>query len=400
MKKDYLKGKMPATVRVGIGFMLCLLLLSFMTPLLKGDRPIILRNGHEIYFFPKNVSRTIVSDSIWLLYPLIPISEKNIDLKRRLLPPLSVSVYNGNMMRHWAGTDHLGRDVAAGLIGGIWYALSIGFGVMFISLISGIILGGGSGWYGDQQIQWSPVGGVIRLLVLIIIMMVLILWAELYQMKAVGGKALTMMICGFILFICIIFYLTDTFEKKRKLSAKWIKFPLDSTISKIIEWLTAIPALLMILALTAIISQQNIWTMIGIISILTWPLSARLVRSEVLRRKYQPYLQQVRHLEIPFIKILVRDLLPNIWTPLIAVFAFGFSGVIMLDATLSFLGLGLPIEQVNWGNQIGGIRRHPEAWWLVVFPGMMIAGILISLNSIGSWLQEKTGARGRRLRWY
>lgn len=400
MKKDFLKWQMPVSVRWSAGFLLCLIILSLMTPLLKGDRPIILKTGQETYFFPKDFSRTTSSDSVWQVWPLIPISEKNIDLKRRLLAPMSVSSQGENAIRHWAGTDHLGRDVAAGLIGGIWYALSIGFGVMMISLIIGIVLGASSGWYGDQQIRWSPAGGIIRIVSLIIFIILSIHWMDLFQMKALSGSAITVMICGGLCVLLIILYFIHTFENKRKLNKLWIKFPLDSAISRIIEWLTAIPALLIILALTAIVKQQSIWTMIGIISILTWPLSARLVRSEVLRKKYQPYLQQVSHQEVPFIRVLIRDLLPNIWTPLITVFAFGFSGVIMLDATLSFLSLGLPIEQVNWGNQLGGIRRHPEAWWLVVFPGLMITGILVSLNIIGNWLQDKAGAKGRRLKWH
>ncbi len=400
MRKDFLKWQIPVKVKLSIGFMLCLMLLSFMTPLLKGDGPVILKTGNETYYFPKQSSKTIHPDSGWQLRPLIAISEKNIDLKRRLLSPMSISGQGENANRHLAGTDHLGRDVAAGLISGIWYALTIGFGVMIISLFIGIIMGASAGWYGDHGIKWSIAGALIRSIALFIFLIVIIHGYDLLQMFVLGAGAFAFMFCCSLFILVLIFYFINLLEKKRKLETNWIQFPLDSAISRMIEWLTAIPALLIILALSAVVKQQSVWTMIGLISLLTWPLTARLVRSEVLRRKYQPYLQQALHQEIPFWKLLLRDLLPNIWTPLITVFAFGFSGVIMLDATLSFLSLGLPIEQVNWGNQLGGIRRHPEAWWLVVFPGLMIAGILISLNVIGNWLQDKAGAKGRRLKWY
>lgn len=400
MRKDFLKWQIPVKVKLSIGFMLCLIFLSFMTPLLTGDGPIILKTGNETYYFPNKSSETIDPDSGWQLRPLISISEKNIDLKRRLLTPMSISGQGANTIRHWAGTDHLGRDVAAGLISGIWYALTIGFGVMLMSLFVGIILGASAGWYGDQNIKWSIAGALIRSIAFVVFLMVIIHWFDLLQLFVLSTGKFAFLFCCSLFILVLIFYFINLLEKKRKIGAEWIHFPLDSAISRMIEWLTAIPALLIILALSVIVKQQSVWTMIGLISILTWPLTARLVRSEVLRRKYQPFMQQALHQEIPFRKLLLRDLMPNIWTPLITVFAFGFSGVIMLDATLSFLSLGLPIEQVNWGNQLGGIRRHPEAWWLVVFPGLMIAGILISLNVIGNWLQDKAGAKGRRLKWY
>jgi peptide/nickel transport system permease protein len=400
MKMNFRIWKMPQSVKWSIGFMLLLMLLSIMTPLLKGDNPIIQKSGNETFYFPDQASHTNSSDSFWQLRPMIPISEKNIDLKRRLLPPLSVSGHGINTIRHWAGTDHLGRDVAAGLLEGIWYALAIGFGVMIISFIIGIILGASSGWFGDKEIKWSPIGALIRFMLLSILLILILHWINLFALNAFNTDIFIVMLSLCLIAIVLIFYFISILENKRLMKSKWLKIPLDSVISRIIEWLTAIPALLIILALTAIVKQHSIWTMISLISILTWPLTARLVRAEVMRRKYQPYLQQVRHQEVPFVKVLIRDLLPNIWTPLITVFAFGFSGVIMLDATLSFLSLGLPVEQVNWGNQIGGIRRHPEAWWLVLFPGLMIAGILISLNIIGNWLQDKAGAKGRQLKWF
>lgn len=380
--------------------MIMLMLLSIITPLLKGDSPIILKTENETFYFPNESSQINTSDTSWQLLPIIPISEKNIDLKRRILPPLSISGQGEDAIRHWAGTDHLGRDVAAGLISGIWYALVIGFGVMIISLIIGIILGASSGWFGDEEIKWSPVGALIRIISAIIFLILILHWIDLFTLNALSSENIIIMISCCLIALIIIFYLMDYLEKKRAIKAKWIKIPLDSAVSRIVEWLTAIPALLIILALTAIVKQQNIVSMISLISILTWPLTARLVRSEVMRRKYLPFLQQVRHQEVPFATVLIRDLMPNIWTPLITVFAFGFSGVIMLDATLSFLSLGLPLEQVSWGNQIAGIRRHPEAWWLVLFPGLMIAGILISLNIIGNWLQEIAGAKGRQLKWF
>lgn len=379
--------------------MILLILISFLTPFIKGDSPIILKTGDQTLYFP-SPSSSLASDTVWKWLPLIPVSEKNIDLKRRLLPPLSISTQGENTIRHWAGTDHLGRDVAAGLISGIWYALLIGFGVMIISLLIGIILGACSGWFGNQEIKWSPSGTLIRTCLLIASIILILHWIDLKVMNAISNGSVIFLIVCILIVLIVTFYFLKLLEKRRKLQSSWIKIPIDNSISRIIEWLTAIPALLIILALTAIVKQQNVLTMIILISILTWPLAARLVRAEVMRRKYQPYLQQLRHQEMPFIKILFRDLLPNIWTPLITVFAFGFAGVIMLDATLSFLSLGLPVEQVNWGNQIGGIRRHPEAWWLVVFPGLMIAGILISLNIIGNWLQDKAGAKGRQLKWY
>jgi peptide/nickel transport system permease protein len=75
-------------------------------------------------------------------------------------------------------------------------------------------------------------------------------------------------------------------------------------------------------------------------------------------------------------------------------FIFGISSAILAESSLSFLGIGLPTEEINWGRLLAQSRNHFDAWWLVVFPGFAIFFTLLSLYAIGNaWQKEKVGSR-------
>jgi peptide/nickel transport system permease protein len=162
-----------------------------------------------------------------------------------------------------------------------------------------------------------------------------------------------------------------------------IRLPLDLTLMKIIELLGAVPRLLLILCLAAFLRPSV--SMVVLLAMLTyWPAIARLTRAEILKIRTVPYVEAAVALGYHPGRILLRHALPNISVPLLVAIAFGLTNLIALEATLSFLGIGLPPEMPSWGRIISSARSNFAAWWLIVFPGMVITLTVISIQNVNN----------------
>jgi len=172
-----------------------------------------------------------------------------------------------------------------------------------------------------------------------------------------------------------------------------ISLPIDLITTKIIEVLNSIPTLFIILAFLAIFTKPSIWNVIIIISIIGWPKFARLVRAEILQIKNIEYIESAKSIGLSDFQIILKHALPNAITSVISITAFAISGAILLESTLSFLGLGIPLDQVSWGSMLADARVNFSSWWLALFPGLAIFFVLISFYIIGNQLNEKMNAR-------
>src|SRR5690606_24673401 len=135
----------------------------------------------------------------------------------------------------------------------------------------------------------------VRFVYLLVAVVFLFYYIDIYRFGAITVWQMLIVLAGLSITGWCLFLLLQKLDQRRKLNSVWVKLPLDTILTRIVEWLSAIPALLILLALSSIVKQQNIGTMILIISFLSWPMTARLVRSEVMRRKYMPYLLQEQH---------------------------------------------------------------------------------------------------------
>ena len=133
--------------------------------------------------------------------------------------------------------------------------------------------------------------------------------------------------------------------------------------------------------------------MIIIISIIGWPKFARLVRAEILQIKNLEYIESAKSIGLSDFQIILKHALPNAITSVISITAFAISGAILLESTLSFLGLGIPLDQVSWGSMLADARVNFSSWWLALFPGLAIFFVLVSFYIIGNQLNEKMNAR-------
>ncbi|MEL6668491.1 MAG: ABC transporter permease, partial [Bacteroidota bacterium] len=173
----------------------------------------------------------------------------------------------------------------------------------------------------------------------------------------------------------------------------WLKqkstIPLDFFALRLIELITSIPGLVLLIAFLGIIENPSVWWVMLLIGGLRWTGIARFLRAELLRIRQLPYIESARVLGFNDWYILRKHALPNAWGPVIVAMSFGIGIAILLEAYLSFLGIGLPLESVSWGSLLRQARAMPSAWWLAIFPGLMIFVTVLACNILG---EQESGA--------
>jgi peptide/nickel transport system permease protein len=169
----------------------------------------------------------------------------------------------------------------------------------------------------------------------------------------------------------------------------------DMLISRLIEVVMCIPALVLILALIAVIKKPTIWHTMAVLGATGWTGIARLTRGEFMRLREMEFVTAARALGARQPRIIFRHVLPNALAPLLVPVSFGIAGAILIESGLSFLGFGSPPPNPSWGTLLNAARANLEMWWLVVFPGGAIFLAVLAYNLIGDGLQEATDPRLR-----
>lgn len=162
----------------------------------------------------------------------------------------------------------------------------------------------------------------------------------------------------------------------------------DHLISGAIDSVLAFPGILLAIALAAVLgpSQKNV---IILLSLTGWPSVARLVRGEILKLKNRDFIVSARSVGAHGLRIFFIHMLPNI-LPLLAIQAsFSMAGVIIVESSLSFLGLGVPPGTPTWGGMLAsGKNAMMSAWHVSVVPGVMLVLLILSFNFLGDWLRD------------
>jgi len=314
----------------------------------------------------------------------IPYSSNQLNSRVNVsVGPLDNQEVSSLRYRHWLGTDQLGRDVLAGLVHGTNIALKVGLLSVFFSLLLGLYLGLLSGYFGDN-------GWKINIFALLIgtLIKALGLYYILYPIIVNPGLFYYLNLTFIVTILQLALYKFIPGSTKPSIS-----LPIDLITTKIIEVLNSIPTLFIILAFLAIFTKPSIWNVIIIISIIGWPKFARLVRAEILQIKNLEYIESAKSIGLSDFQIIFKHALPNAITSVISITAFAISGAILLESTLSFLGLGIPLDQVSWGSMLADARVNFSSWWLALFPGLAIFFVLVSFYIIGNQLNEKMNAR-------
>lgn len=166
---------------------------------------------------------------------------------------------------------------------------------------------------------------------------------------------------------------------------------IDIILMRICELGNSIPTLLIILILVSLMGTQNVIKISIVIGVTGWFGLARIVRSEVRQIRNSDYILAAKCMGVNFRKLMLRHLIPNFVSSIMFVVVSSISTSISMESTLSFLGLGLPVEIVSWGSMLSLANKAllMNTWWVIVIPGLFLVVTLSCITNIGNYLRKE-----------
>ncbi len=317
---------------IGLGFVLFMILVSFLSPLLASGQPIVCKYQGRWYFpavvelfqsrsatthwinkgrpfnLPQFDAKKELDPEAFAIWPLVPYHEYEMT-PNFLAPPCA---------EHWLGTDELGRDVLARMIHGTTVSVKVGFISMGIAAVIGILLGGMAGYAGG-----------------------------------------------------------------------WI----DIVISRIIEVVICFPVFFLILSIM-IWLEPSITNVMVVIGLTRWTSIARYARGEFIRLKNNDFVLAARALGAGSRRIMFRHILPNALAPVLVTITFGIASAVLLEAGLSWLGFGVQAPNPSWGNILRTAYDSLRvASHLVYPPCVAIFLAVLAYNLVGDALRDAIDPR-------
>lgn len=169
----------------------------------------------------------------------------------------------------------------------------------------------------------------------------------------------------------------------------------DTAIARFIDMMLSIPRLILVLVVIALF-RPEIWIVIVVLGFTGWEGTARIVRGQFLQLREQEFVHASRALGYGDGRIILRHILPNTLAPIIVVATLGIGTTILLEAALSFLGLGVQPPTASWGSMVNdGRDAMITAWWISTFPGLAIVLTVVSFNLLGDGLRDALDPRLR-----
>ena len=387
-------------------FVMVLFFIALFANFIANDRPIYCKIKGQSYYpvinqITTNLGfsyiRTPKPGASWhdlkyeiALWPIIPFASQSLDVENKYKAPFSGAKKN-NRYRHILGTGILGKDIAAGLVHGTRLALTIGVLSILLATLIGLCLGGIAGYFGDHSIKmsWLNIFGLcLGIFVTIYYTNIFFAVWSIDDASIFSGTItfIKSFICAFSMG-SLIYALLYLVSKAIKIQAT-TPLSLDLLLMRLIEIIQSIPALLILLVLAGIFSNRSIWIVIFIIAFIKWTGIAKFVRAELLQIRNLPFIESARASGLSEFRILIKHAIPNAMTPIYIAMAFGIASAILLEATISFLGIGVEQEIMSWGKMLAQARQKPSAWWLAIFPGVMIFMCVVAFNLIGDRLSK------------
>jgi peptide/nickel transport system permease protein len=163
----------------------------------------------------------------------------------------------------------------------------------------------------------------------------------------------------------------------------------DDVIMRLGDIQLAFPFILLAIMFLVVLGS-GVWNLIIVLGIGQWVTYARIVRADTLSLREKEFVEAARALGDSTLSIIFRTILPNILAPLTVIASFNVASVILTEAALSFLGLGVPPDVPTWGSMLAESRDTLVAnkWWLALFPGVAIMLTVLSFNILGDWLRD------------
>ncbi len=171
----------------------------------------------------------------------------------------------------------------------------------------------------------------------------------------------------------------------------------DSLIMRVTDTFLAMPNILIAIVTVAVVGP-SLMNIIFIIALVTWAQYARMIRGEALSIRERDFIALATIAGSSKTRIVFTHILPNVVNTLIVLATLNVGQIILLEATLSFLGLGIPPPTPTWGRMVADGRDYiASAWWLAAFPGFAIMVFVLAMNILGDWLRDTLDPRRRQL---
>jgi peptide/nickel transport system permease protein len=192
------------------------------------------------------------------------------------------------------------------------------------------------------------------------------------------------------------------------LAAGYFGGKVDTIISRVTDIVLSVPSLLFAIGIVAVCSataqgclgglvKPGLTLVIFVISLFTWPFITRIVRGNTLSLREREFIEASRSLGASQVRIMFREVLPNLVAPIIIYATLLIPQNILFEAALSFLGLGVPQTTPSWGRMISDAARIFEvAWWLMVFPGLFLIATTLAFNLFGDGLRDALDPKSNR----
>lgn len=176
----------------------------------------------------------------------------------------------------------------------------------------------------------------------------------------------------------------------------WYRGWLDDLLMRVGDVQLAFPVLVLAVGVLAVLGA-SLLNLILVLGVTGWITYARIVRGEVLTLRERDFVAAARALGASDAWIVSRHLLPNVLPPITVVATFSVARTIIAEASLSFLGLGIPAPEPSWGAMLDEGRNYiTTGWWLALFPGLAILLLVLGINLVGDWLRDVLDPRLER----
>ncbi|MDR0981085.1 MAG: ABC transporter permease [Methanocalculaceae archaeon] len=173
----------------------------------------------------------------------------------------------------------------------------------------------------------------------------------------------------------------------------------DILMQRVVELFHSIPTILLCILLMAVLGTQNVFSISFVISVTSWFALARIVRSEVRQIRNNEYVLAAKAMGSDFWYLLRIHLVPNIIPAIMFVVISSISSCITMESTLSFLGLGLPLDVLSWGSLLSLANRALllNTWWVIIIPGVFLVVTLSCITSIANYFRTESNKKPSRI---
>ena len=161
----------------------------------------------------------------------------------------------------------------------------------------------------------------------------------------------------------------------------------------------SIPALLLVIVLEAIWGEASYTSLSLVIGITSWMQMSKVIRSEVIRLRKSEFVIAAEMYGGSFWYILRRHLFPNYFSSIMFMAVSNVGSAIIVESTLSFMGLGLPISEISWGSlmSLSQDALLSDQWWMIIIPGLILISVLVSITEIGEYIRGRNTSKGSNI---